>query len=288
MTSVHSLGTSTSDVQNPSDVQRQSLQSDVESSSIRDTESHEVTGSVGEDSMDRLNMTLYNTGLLRRSYGELITLVELCDESEFGLFKSITDYHNLGSMEDDTWGKCEDCGKEMTFYDIKEYLVERMTRLLGMDSRVPVSEVCGDCLPYGLQPDDMEFYRKDGIQSDDIIWCEFEELRDQLLSLYPPDSVDSSDFYSFMWKLFYDDDHWCEVMDLSERVSESKCDDGDEDGVREEFDEFMCNPEYHTEFREYLYRVMKEEHHPQVLMMMIGYHQNTLTRVESDDSVVIN
>lgn len=282
------LETSGSDVPNCSDVQRLSLHSDVVSTSIRDTESHEITGSVGDDSIERLNMTLYNTGLLRRSYGELITLVDLCDESEFGLFKSITGYHNLDSMEDDTWSKCEDCGKEMTFYDIKEYLVERMTRLLGMDSRVPISEICGDCLPYGLQHDEMEFFRKEGVHSDTIIVCEFGELRDKVLSHYSPDSVDSSDFYYFMWNLFYDDDHWCEVIELGEQVSESKCDDGDEDGVREEFDEFMCNPEYHKEFREYLYGIMKEENHPQVLMSMIEYHQNTLTRVESDDSVVIN
>lgn len=288
MSNVITRGTSNSDVQTDSDVQNNSFHSDVDSTSFTDTSIQETTCLVRDGSVVCLNQTLYWTGLLRRTYGKLISLVDLCDESEFDLFKSLIGYHNLGSMEDDTWGKCECCGDVLTLEDIKVNLVERMTRLLGMDSRVPLSDTCGDCLPYGLQPDDMEFFRKDGIHSDTIIVCEFKDLRDKVLSHYSPASTDSSDFYSFMWVMNYDEDLCCEVMDLGEKISVSKCDDGDEDGVREEFDEFMRDPEYHKEFREYLYGIMKEENHPQVLMTMIEYHQNLWTRQISDDSIVFN
>ncbi len=187
------------------------------------------------DSIETTEKNYYkilHTGEVRRTYGELIDLIERRHVME-RVVKILMDYNCLSDVK--VGDPCCDCGKQLTSQDVKSILIERMTLLLGGD----MSWVPEEDLPNS----------RETITSNDFMECQLYNLLDEVLSDYSPDEELDTSFYKTIWSVYkYDENHLIEMERIVSENSRGKSDFKNKK-----------SPTRIKEFREYLHQVMKDE-----------------------------
>jgi hypothetical protein len=221
---------------------------------------------INMDTRETKEMNYYETyhkGEIRKTYGELIELVELhCQEQGYRkdvVFNSLLKYNHLDDVK--VGDPCCECGNSLTFEDIKSILVERMTSTLGGDvSWTPDS------------PDNPT-----DITNDEVMEHQLCYLLDDVLSRWSPYNQDkhTRKWYEKMWWFYdYNEKHQTEMIDIVSNNCKTS-----------HFRKKLNSPVELVEFREYLYQVMKEETYLPLVMNIIrcgGFFQYFKMSVEGE------